>query len=67
MGDIVIVFKIRELRKKQGLTLIDLAQRSGISKSEISEIETGKRDPRFSTIVNLAEALNVSINDVFEK
>lgn len=63
----MIVFKIRELRKKQGLTLIDLAQRSGISKSEISEIETGKRDPRFSTIVNLAEALNVSINDVFEK
>ncbi|MGH3087561.1 MAG: helix-turn-helix domain-containing protein [Rubrobacteraceae bacterium] len=51
--------RLRILRAEKGITLRTLAERSGISKDTISEIERGKRRPRASTLMSLAEGLGI--------
>jgi transcriptional regulator with XRE-family HTH domain len=49
-------------RKKKGITLEKLAYEVGISKGNLSEIERGMRDCRFSTIIAIAEGLEISVS-----
>lgn len=56
---------IRNLRKKRGISQEGLAARSGVSQSAISAIEKGDRSPSETTIVLLAEALRVSVAELF--
>lgn len=53
--------RIRRLRKKQGLTLEELGEKTGINISSLSHYETGKREPRLEAWKILADAFNVSI------
>ena len=39
--------KIAKLRRQRGLTVEKLAYESGISKGNLSDIENGKKNPRF--------------------
>lgn len=57
--NITITMRIREERKAKGLTLVELAKISGVSKSHISEIETGKQMPTLQVLCLLAGALGV--------
>lgn len=51
--------KMRELRKKKGLTTIELGKKIGVSNSYISMLETGKRDcPDGKVLGMLAEELD---------
>ena len=52
--------RIRETRAAQGLSLEQLARLTGISGPALSLIETGKRDPRLTTLKRLADALRVA-------
>lgn len=52
---------IRKYRKLKGLTINELADLSKSSVSSISLIETGKRDPTFKVILNIAQALQIDI------
>jgi len=52
---------LRDLRKAAGLTLIDLASRSGLAASTLSKIENGQMSPTYDTILSLAEGLDVDI------
>ena len=49
--------RIREIRAAQGLSLEQLARLTGISAPALSLIETGKRDPRLTTLKRIADAL----------
>ena len=49
--------RIRETRAAQGLSLEQLARLTGISGPALSLIETGKRDPRLTTLKRIADAL----------
>jgi len=51
--------RIRAIRREQGLNLNQLALLTGISAPALSLIETGKRDPRLTTLARIAEALRV--------
>ncbi len=51
---------LRAARKRLGLTQEDVAHRSGVHPTEVSRIESGKRDPRVSTLERLAEAVEVA-------
>ena len=53
--------RIRETRAGQGLSLDQLARLTGISGPALSLIETGKRDPRLTTLKRIADALRVSL------
>jgi transcriptional regulator with XRE-family HTH domain len=50
---------LREARERLGLTQEQVAERSGVHATEVSRIETGKRDPQVSTVRKLAEAVQV--------
>ena len=56
--------KIREVRQKKGLTLKKLSEKSGISVSMISKIETAQTSPPISTYANIASALETSLGDL---
>jgi transcriptional regulator with XRE-family HTH domain len=51
--------EVRRRRQALGLTLDDLAERSGLSPHYLSTLEDGHRDPRLSTIQAVAKALRV--------
>lgn len=53
--------RIREARAAQGLSLEQLARLTGISAPALSLIETGKRDPRLTTLSRIADALRLPI------
>ena len=52
--------RIREARKEKALTMKELAQKVGVVESAISMYENGKREPDYSTLVKIADVLNVS-------
>jgi transcriptional regulator with XRE-family HTH domain len=47
-------------RKQLRLTQEEVSGRSGIHVTEVSRIERGLRDPRITTVLRLADALDVS-------
>lgn len=57
--------RLRQARLAQGLTLHETARLTGISASALSLIETGKRDPRLTTLDRLATALRLPLPDLF--
>jgi transcriptional regulator with XRE-family HTH domain len=50
---------VKSIRKRRNLTLEQLAQRSHISKSMLSQIERELTNPTIATLWNLAHALDV--------
>jgi transcriptional regulator with XRE-family HTH domain len=54
--------RLREARKLRGLTLQELAKKTGISYSSISLYENDGRDPSFFNLFCIAEVLNVSLD-----
>ena len=50
---------VRKFRKKKGWTQVDLETNSGITQADLSRIESGSLDVQFSSIVRIAEALDV--------
>jgi len=57
---------LRQARERAGLTQEVVAERSGVHPTEVSRIESGKRDPRIATVEALAEAVGVSVSDLLE-
>ena len=57
----VVGGKIRKLRKAQSKTLNQLAQSSGVSAGLLSQVERGRGNPSFSTLVQIAHGLGVSV------
>lgn len=53
--------RVRELRKKRGLTQIEFAVLCGIPQSRISTIESGSRVPNLETVLRLAQALGCKV------
>ena len=53
--------QVRALRTERGLTLDDLATRSGCSIGSLSQIERGLGNPAFGTLVKIAHALDVPV------
>ena len=62
----VVGGRLRELRGSAGLTLKQLANRTGLSVSLISQIELGKSAASMSTLHKLATALQVKMTYFFE-
>lgn len=55
---------IGEYRKKRSVSQEKLAEDVGISRSYLSEIERGERNPSFSVIRKIADSLNASIEEL---
>lgn len=57
--------RVRELRQMAGLSQEELAFEADIDRSYVSNIEKGKRNVSLVIIEKIANALNVSINELF--
>lgn len=53
--------KVKDLRESKNFTTIELAEKSGVAQSTISQIENGKRNPSSHTLSKLAEALGTDL------
>ncbi|GIW49165.1 MAG: hypothetical protein KatS3mg079_641 [Caloramator sp.] len=59
--------RIKELRKKRNMTQRQLALISGVAKSYINELESGKyNNPSAEVLCKLAKALRCSINELVD-
>ena len=55
---------MKRLRKEAALTLDVLAERSGVSKAMLSQIEAEKVNPTVATVWKIAQGLGVEINEL---
>lgn len=56
---------IRELRRKRGISQEALAKAAQLSRTYLTEVETGRRNPTLNNISRLADALGVPIRRLF--
>lgn len=59
--------KIREIRKKRGLTQEELAWKSGISLNFMGQIERGHKKPSIKTLKKISENLRIAPSSFFEE
>ena len=57
--------RIREIRLQKKITQTEIAYRCGFDKSNYNTIETGKRNPTILSLIKIANALDVSLIDLF--
>lgn len=57
--------RIKELLKNQGLTLSELATMIGTTQTSVSRMLSDDGNPTYDTLVKIANALNVEIQDLF--
>lgn len=58
---------IRKVRISQGLTVEQLAQRSGFSKGFISQVENFRQTPSLKSLIKISESLGVPLSTFFEE
>lgn len=54
--------RLKELREKQGLTLDDIEEQTGIKRATFSRYENGKSEPKIATWKKLADYFDVSVD-----
>ncbi|WP_246099791.1 XRE family transcriptional regulator [Tessaracoccus rhinocerotis] len=55
---------LRHLRKERGLTLAQVAAESGIAASQLSLMETGKREAKLSSLQKLARLYGATLDEI---
>lgn len=63
---ITIGAKLKALRESQKLSLRDLADKTGLSASFLSQLELGQVSPSIASLENIANVLNVYITHFFD-
>ena len=62
-----VINQIRRLRFETGeMTQAELAERVGVTRQTIIAIEQGRYSPSLEMAFQIAQALNVSLDDVFQ-
>jgi transcriptional regulator with XRE-family HTH domain len=56
--------RLRKVREQRGITLTDVAERTGISKSTLSRLENGQRRPSLELLLPLAQTYRVPLDDL---
>jgi putative transcriptional regulator len=55
--------RLKELRSRAGLTQPQLAERAGVSKATVADLEQGRYEPSWPMVLALAGALGVPLED----
>src|SRR4051812_25337320 len=56
--------RLRKVREQRGVTLTEVAERTGISKSTLSRLENGRRKPSLELLLPLAQTYRVPLDDL---
>lgn len=57
--------RVRELRLAKGLSQEELAFKSSVHRTYLGSIERGERNPSLKNIAAIAEALGVTLSELF--
>tara|TARA_R110002124_G_scaffold247883_1_gene412997 strand:- start:358 stop:936 length:579 start_codon:yes stop_codon:yes gene_type:complete len=57
--------KLKEVRKNNGVTLQQIADEAGVTKSLVSQIENSRTIPSLPVMLGLIKALNIDLNEFF--
>jgi transcriptional regulator with XRE-family HTH domain len=60
----VLAANLRALRAQAGLSLSELARRSGIAKGTLSQLESGTGNPTIETVFSLSNAFKVPVSSL---
>lgn len=58
-------YKIKYERNKRKISQLELSMKTGLTTRSLSRIECGTNDPKFSTLLKIAEALNMELAELF--
>ena len=58
--------KLQVLRARQGLTLIEAAEKIGIGRDTLSDLERGNRHPVMPTLAKIAQGYGVPVEELLE-
>ena len=58
--------KVKEIRNKIGLTQGELAVKIGVNQNTVSQWETGERVPRADKLIQLAEILGCTVDELLK-
>jgi transcriptional regulator with XRE-family HTH domain len=61
-----LAIRIKDLRLKRDISQEELAHRSGLSRTGMGFLETGKRWPRLDTLISVAEGLNITVDELLK-
>src|SRR3954464_4719993 len=59
--------RLRELREAAGLTQQQLAEKAGLTREGVAQLETGRREPTWRTVVALCGALAVDPDEFLKQ
>lgn len=59
------VLRLKEVLREKKMSGKKLAETLGVSENTISFISTGKTQPRFELLLQIADALNIDVKDLF--
>jgi len=59
--------KIKQFRKSQKLTQLELATLSSLSRNTIINFESGKRSPKLVDLMKIANALNCKVSELVDE
>ncbi len=60
----ILAFKMRTFRRQHGMSLTEIAQKSGMSVSYLSEIENGRKFPKTEKLIQLADSLGIGYEEL---
>ena len=58
---------LRRVRREHDLSQEALAARAGLARNHVSELERARRDPSLATIVQLADALDMTMAELMAR
>lgn len=58
---------LKLIRQSKGLSQVGLAEKVDVSRQTISNLEKGKHTPSTPLALNIADALDVSVEDIFKR
>lgn len=61
-----ISYRIKEIRKEKNITIQELANRAGVSKGLISQIENNRTIPSLPVLMNIVHSLELDLTDFFK-
>lgn len=62
-----LAFNLKRLRKEQGISQKYLSEKLNISRQALSYYECGTREPDLSTLINISNYFNCSIDSLFNE
>ncbi len=64
--NIELGMRVRYLREQKKMTLEDLAFESNVNRNYLSDLERGNRNPTVKILARIAEALEVTLEELFK-